>query len=94
MIKYKLSHDAYIEYITLTKNNKNTSFELAEKKLNRNIMCGRLSNEGEIIEKYFYGRLLIRVSFNEIISVHNTSRSYSIVDKSDKYKLNELLGIS
>ena len=94
MMEYTLSYDAYIEYISVTKNNENTSFELAERKLNRNITLGRLVNEGEMVEKYFYGRLLILVCFNEIIGVHNTYKSYCNIDGKDRYKLNKLMSIS
>ena len=92
MIKYKLSYEAYQEYITITKNNENTSFELAEKKLNRNIMCGKFIHEYNMVEKYHYGTLVIKTSFGEIIKVHksNCRRKF---DGEKRYKLNRLMGI-
>ena len=93
MIKYKLSYEAYQEYISITRDNKNTSFELAEKKLNRNIMCGKFIHEYNMVEKYFYGNLVIKTCFGHIIKVHksNCRRKF---DGKKRYKLNQLMGIA
>ena len=94
IMEYHLSEDAYKEYISVTKNNANTSYELAEMKLNRNIALGRLVNSGEMVEKYFYGKLLITTCFGEIVGVYNTRKCYCNIKSKDKYKLNKLIGIS
>ena len=72
--------------------NENTSFELAEKKLNRNIMCGKFMHEYNMVEKYHYGTLVIKCVFGHIIKVHksNCRRKF---DGKKRYKLNQLMGI-
>ena len=74
MKKYSLSHDAYIEYITVTKGNKDLPFELAELKLNRNIKHGQITGTFKKGFTCQYGTLVIVVSKGVIRDVHHAKK--------------------
>ena len=86
MMEYSLSYDAYIEYISVTKNNENTSLKLAERKLNRNIILGELIHDDAYALKYQYGTLVVEVLFGEITSVYKVKK-WNGVRKKKRYEL-------
>lgn len=91
MLKYKLSQEAYEEY-KLFYGDDTIPFDLAEKKLNRNILCGKFVHEYNLIKKYHYKNMIIKTAFGEIIKVHRTNYVRKYRAKT-KWKYNKLLGI-
>jgi hypothetical protein len=72
---YDLSWSAFQEYKEQVKGNKYTSFEIAQKKLSRNIACGvkrkTLKSTLQLKQEFIYGELRIVVRLGEIIKIEN-----------------------
>ncbi len=93
IMEYHLSEDAYKEYISVTKNNENTSYESAGMKLNRNIILGKLIYDDTYALKYQYGSLVIEVLFGEISRVYKSNYRRKFSGKK-RYNLNKQLQIT
>jgi hypothetical protein len=93
---YKLSRRAYEQYKINTKSNRDTSYKLARKKLNRNIALGKLVREDDTYATYRYGYLNVTVNKNigVIVDVHQEFMVDPVDIDKDAYKqYNEEHGI-
>lgn len=59
-VLYDLPNYVYNRYRKITKNNENISYELAQKKLSRNIALAKCLINGEYEQLHLYGSLLIK----------------------------------
>jgi hypothetical protein len=91
---FKLTRSAYNDYITFVNGNENDSFELSEKKLNRNIQCGSYINTRENnIEIFGYGGLRLGLRDGRILFVENRVKPYIEIDRELKDKLDIEYGL-
>jgi hypothetical protein len=91
---FKLTRSAYNDYITFVNGNGDDSFELSEKKLNRNIQCGSYVNTRENnIEIYGYGGLRLGLRDGCILFVENRVKPYVEIDRELKDKLDIEYGL-
>jgi hypothetical protein len=91
---FKLTRSAYNDYITFVNGNENDSFELSEKKLNRNIQCGSYINTRENnIEIFGYGGLRLGLRGGCILFIENRVKPYIDIDRELKDKLDVEYGL-
>lgn len=101
MIKvYDLTAEAYEEYRTQVKGNSETSYELARKKLTRNVLLGvkkkGVLNTLTLKQEYIYGNLKIVMRFGTIVKIENhTADTVSgwKLNKKEYERLSKLLDI-
>jgi len=96
---YTLQNHVYHYYKKYVKGNENTSHELAERKLNRNIRLAKPILRGKIQSIYSYGCLMIKTKSDEkgdrIIAVYNNKypdKNWELHNKKFK-KLNKKFDI-
>lgn len=75
---FNLKKSAYEYYRLNTRDNENTSFELAQKKLTRNIHLAAkkesVSNTLKLQQEYIYGNMKIIVRFGAIVEIDNNPK--------------------
>lgn len=81
MSYYKLSERAWNQYKRFVKGNSNISLGDAEKKLNRNIVLGKLLFKNGYFNVFAYGFLLIATKQDKIIAIYNNTPKYAKVNK-------------
>ncbi|NBI30982.1 hypothetical protein [Chengkuizengella marina] len=97
---YQLKSGIYEKYCSTVKGNKNTSLDIVQKKLTRNIHLAfkvPKQNENEDKQLYMYGNLRILVVRNTIVWIENKKRQgtrhWFYLDKKKYNQLNKKLGI-
>ena len=101
MIKlYDLKAEAYEEYRQSVKGNTETSYDLARKKLTRNILLGvkkkGVLNTLTLKQEYIYGNLKITVKFGSIVKIENHTTDVVSgwkLDKKEYERLSKVLDI-
>lgn len=94
---FKLSNKAYRQYCKVTKGNSDISYDLARRKLTRNILLSLKTDIDKNKKLYIYGYLHIFVRKNKIVWVKNIKSLKSdwfYKDKKEYERLNEILGIN
>lgn len=93
----QMGKGVYQEYVNTVKGNENTPYDVAHKKLSRNVILGRkISTNGETT-LYHYGNLDITVVGNTITGIKNNKGNIGRKFKKNipRYiKLNKQLGIA
>jgi hypothetical protein len=91
---FKLTKSGYGDYISFVSGNKEDSFILAEKKLNRNIRAGKyLRTKSTNILVYGFGYLRIGLRDNHIIFVENHVKPSISINRELKDELDIKYGI-
>jgi hypothetical protein len=92
---YKLPYAVYSQYCKVVKGNTTLSWEMAQKKLTRNIHLAFKTEIGKNRILYIYGRLHIHTIGNKIIWVQNikSTKDWFYKDMKKYDELNEILGI-
>lgn len=62
---YELPNYVYNRYRKITKGNKNVSYDLAKKKISRNVYLAKCLINGEYEQLHLYGSLLIKTKTDE-----------------------------
>lgn len=102
MIKlYDLKAEAYEEYRTQVKGNENTPYDLARKKLTRNVLLGvkkkGVLNTLTLKQEYIYGNLKIVMRFGTIVKIENHTTDVVKgwkLNKKEYERLSKELGIT
>ena len=94
---YDVNENAYKYYIKNVRKNINDDLNLVQKKLTRNIMCGKKVNRVGKIVTYMYGCLMIKVNRidHKIVWIKNYhwSNCKFRINKRKKQRLSLRLGI-
>lgn len=93
---FKLTNRAYNHYCNATRGNSETSYELAQRKLTRNILLSMKLDIGKKKIVYIYGQLHIFTKGNTITWIENIpcQHDWFYKDMNEYERLNEVLGIN